>query len=89
MKKGLRQSHNYQPVIFYNSSIWIEPENKDTATEESNRLRAEINNLKPYEWKPKTRDLEVDEVNMDGRNGDGIKISVIFKIFFRCHSYIT
>ena len=71
---------NKTRIIFfiYISSLWIEPENKDTAVEESNRLKGEINALRPYEWKAKNHD------NINGQNGDGLKISVIFKIFFPC-----
>ena len=59
--------------VIYISSLWIEPENKDTAVEESNRLKAEINALTPYEWKAKNHDHE---------NEGELKISVLFKIFF-------
>ena len=66
-------------MLVYISSIWIEPEGRDTAVEEGNRLKDEINNIQPYEWKIK---IPEDHRTDYHENNEELSFKIIFKIFF-------
>ena len=66
-------------MFFYISSLWIEPEARDTAVEESDRLKGEIKTLVPYEWKIKIPENHQDD---NHENNGELSFKIIFKIFF-------